>query len=455
MDAADPLSTQREGHFELTAELRRRRVRERRRDRPRRLRRRLPLRTARARAGGRGEGARRGARGREPRTIPARAARHGQTLRPPEHRQHLPGRRDRLGRPYIVMQYHSHGSLDARVNRDGPITWQEAVHIGVRLAGALETAHQRNMLHRDVKPGNVLLTEYGEPQLTDFGIARIAGGFETAAGAITGSPAFTRARGAAGSAARSQCRPVQPGVDIVQRRHRARGVRAPQRRTDGLAVPPDHPSTDARPRRLRSPPRSHRGDRTSDVTRSRISTGHRRRVRRDAAGRAASPRPAGRRTPGPDRAVGTRQRKRARPDDHHRNVAALLLLAHNLAARAGHPVPTAVDVAGPGGPGPADPGPEVGAAPTAHRDPRAHRVRQEHPRGPVGRRSDRRRRDGRVAHGRPRRQQPRLVPLARDRGHPGGPAPVGARTRRGARGARRRIGTLRADLADQRDRPER
>ena len=41
------------------------------------------------------------------------------------------------GRPYIVMQYHPHGSLDARVNRDGPIAWQESVHIGVRLAGAL------------------------------------------------------------------------------------------------------------------------------------------------------------------------------------------------------------------------------------------------------------------------------------------------------------------------------
>ncbi|UFS93069.1 serine/threonine-protein kinase [Nocardia huaxiensis] len=95
------------------------------------------------------------------------------------------------GRPYIVMPYHAHGSLDARIQQQGPVSWQDVLHIGVRIAGALETAHRRGLLHRDVKPGNILLTEYGEPQLADFGIARLAGGFETTAGTITGSPAYT------------------------------------------------------------------------------------------------------------------------------------------------------------------------------------------------------------------------------------------------------------------------
>ena len=95
------------------------------------------------------------------------------------------------GRPFIVMPYHAKDSLEAVIRKHGPLDWSEALSICVKLAGALDAAHQVGTLHRDVKPANILLTDYGEPQLTDFGIARIAGGFQTATGVITGSPAFT------------------------------------------------------------------------------------------------------------------------------------------------------------------------------------------------------------------------------------------------------------------------
>jgi ATP/maltotriose-dependent transcriptional regulator MalT len=95
------------------------------------------------------------------------------------------------GRPFIVLQYAPYGSLDGLIRKRGPLDLSGALQLGVKVAGALETAHRAGILHRDVKPANILLTEYGEPQLTDFGIARMAGGFETSAGFIAGTPAFT------------------------------------------------------------------------------------------------------------------------------------------------------------------------------------------------------------------------------------------------------------------------
>ncbi|BDT99446.1 hypothetical protein IFM12276_24750 [Nocardia sputorum] len=55
--------------------------------------------------------------------------------------------------------------------------WVGVLDIGVKIAGALAAAHRLDIVHRDVKPGNILLTEYGEPALAEFGIAHIGGGF--------------------------------------------------------------------------------------------------------------------------------------------------------------------------------------------------------------------------------------------------------------------------------------
>ena len=74
------------------------------------------------------------------------------------------------GRPYLVMQFCPGANLGVRY-RQAPLGLQESLRIGVEIAGAVETAHRAGILHRDIKPQNILFTEYNEPQLTDFGIA--------------------------------------------------------------------------------------------------------------------------------------------------------------------------------------------------------------------------------------------------------------------------------------------
>jgi len=76
-------------------------------------------------------------------------------------------------RPWLAMEYCSGGSLTHKVAREGPLPVAEVISIGVRLCGALSAAHGAGILHRDVKPHNVLLTSYGEPALADFGIANV------------------------------------------------------------------------------------------------------------------------------------------------------------------------------------------------------------------------------------------------------------------------------------------
>lgn len=94
-------------------------------------------------------------------------------------------------RPYIVMPYHARDSLAVRLRREGQLPWPEVLTIGVKLCGALETAHRSGTLHRDIKPANILVNDYGEPQLSDFGIAHIEGGYETATGFFSGTIDYT------------------------------------------------------------------------------------------------------------------------------------------------------------------------------------------------------------------------------------------------------------------------
>ena len=73
------------------------------------------------------------------------------------------------GRPYIVMEY-CPGSLAQRF-RVERIPVPEVLAIGVKMASALEAAHRAGLVHRDVKPSNILITSFGSPVLADFGIA--------------------------------------------------------------------------------------------------------------------------------------------------------------------------------------------------------------------------------------------------------------------------------------------
>ncbi len=75
------------------------------------------------------------------------------------------------GRPYLVMVYLPGGTLKQKLGK--PIPWKEAARTLLPIVRALDFAHRQNMIHRDVKPSNILITADGEPMLTDFGIAKI------------------------------------------------------------------------------------------------------------------------------------------------------------------------------------------------------------------------------------------------------------------------------------------
>jgi serine/threonine protein kinase len=104
--------------------------------------------------------------------------------------------------PYLVMQYVAGESLQARVDRDGPLLVKEVLRIGAQTAAGLHAAHSQGVVHRDIKPANILLERGIERVLvTDFGLARTVDDASlTHTGVIAGTPHYMSPEQALGQA---------------------------------------------------------------------------------------------------------------------------------------------------------------------------------------------------------------------------------------------------------------
>ena len=112
------------------------------------------------------------------------------------------------GHPYIVFEYVEGETLKQRISRDGALDPQEAIAYAIEIARGLSVAHARNMVHRDIKPQNILIDAEGRAKLTDFGISRqLEQDGMTATGRVLGTTDYVAPEQAMG-------REVDPRSDI-------------------------------------------------------------------------------------------------------------------------------------------------------------------------------------------------------------------------------------------------
>jgi serine/threonine-protein kinase len=111
------------------------------------------------------------------------------------------------GAYYIAMEYVPRGTLKDRISRDGALEPGMAAGVALQIADALQAAHESGVIHRDIKPQNVLITKTGDIKVTDFGIARATSSPLTATSAVLGTAGYMSPEQAMGE-------PVGQGSDL-------------------------------------------------------------------------------------------------------------------------------------------------------------------------------------------------------------------------------------------------
>ena len=94
------------------------------------------------------------------------------------------------GQLYLVMELADRGSLDHKIEQQGRLSELQVLDIGIKVADALDTALKHSLLHRDIKPGNILFNADGEPKLVDFGLARSTEADTEYESAVWGTPYY-------------------------------------------------------------------------------------------------------------------------------------------------------------------------------------------------------------------------------------------------------------------------
>ncbi|WP_254716029.1 serine/threonine-protein kinase [Actinomadura sp. WMMB 499] len=157
---------------------------------------------------------------------------------------------DEDGRPWIVMELVRGRSLQDVIDADGPQPPGRVAEIGRQVIGALRAAHAIGILHRDVKPANVLVTGDGRAVLTDFGIAQVAGDATlTGTGMVMGSPAYMSPERVRGDGALPASDLWALGATL----YAACEGQAPHHRSDAMAVLAAVMTMDAPPPRNAGP----------------------------------------------------------------------------------------------------------------------------------------------------------------------------------------------------------